>query len=198
MFLRRATQTCAAVWDPALNASGFFQVRVTANRPWNVTPTLRNGHTSLSHRSVCVPAGGVDSTLLQVGKRQSNPGPVQTWDSPSGFTITNWAHLDRVSTIAASLSKSVGGGAHIFRRRLHADWACGSRRAADSAGDVLSIGSFSGPRCSTMQTRASSTAPATATQKRDPDAAEERTDVNKGVKRNESNRVRCLVLPPVG
>ncbi|XP_075997451.1 protein FAM210B, mitochondrial [Genypterus blacodes] len=165
MFLCRATRTYAAVLDRTLNAPGLFRARVKATRPGNVTSALRNGYTSLSPRCVCLSTGAAaQSKSEQVGKRQSNPGPVRAWDSPS-----NWGgHLDRVSTIAASLSTSVGGTSCVFRQRLH----------ADSAVDILFLAGSTGPRWSTMQTRASSTAP--ATQKRDPDAAEDLTAVNKG------------------
>ncbi|KAF7659730.1 hypothetical protein LDENG_00293680 [Lucifuga dentata] len=157
-------------------------MRVKANRLTDVTLTLHNARTFLRYRAVRVSVGGFDSTLAKAGKRQADPGFVQNWDSPSGFIITNWAHFDRVTTIAVNLSKSVGGDSQIHKRRVHGNGLYRGRRAADPVGDVLFVAGVSSPRSCTMQIRASSTA--AATQKRDAESGEERTDISKGEEQN--------------
>ncbi|XP_070759010.1 protein FAM210B, mitochondrial [Enoplosus armatus] len=187
MFLCRTGRLSAAALDQAFKSTGSSLVQVNANRLRDVTLTLRNGHTFQRYQCFCVSAGGVESTLVPLGKQQPDPQQAQNCDLSPGFVTTDWGHLDRVAAIAVNLSTRVqsdGGNSDIIRRPL----ARANRRYSgrgEPAGHVVFTGSWglSSRRCSarTMQTRASSTAAAT----KKSDAGEEQTaDSNKGEEQN--------------
>lgn len=165
MLLCRTGRLSAAALDHAFKSPGSFLVQVTANRERDWTLTLRKGHTFQRHRFFCVSVGSVDSTLVHLRKQPRDPHPIQRWDSPSGFVISEWGRLERVNTIVENLSKSVqtegGGHLHIIRRPLN-----GVKRRHISKGEPVGnvlftpnwgVSSFS---TRTAQIRASSTAAA--------------------------------------
>uniref|UniRef100_UPI0037E917EF protein FAM210B, mitochondrial n=1 Tax=Semicossyphus pulcher TaxID=241346 RepID=UPI0037E917EF len=171
MFLCRTGRLSAAALDQAFKSAGASLVRLKANRLTDGTLTLCKDHTF--HRCFCVAA--VYSTPVHLGKQK----PVQNWDSQAGFVTSDWAHSDRVSAVAVSLSRSVqseGGYSDIIRQpnRLYSS-------RVDLAGNGLITGNW-GVSTWTMQTRSSSTAVATK-KKSDPDV-EPTADNNKGEEQN--------------
>ncbi|XP_040888938.1 protein FAM210B, mitochondrial [Toxotes jaculatrix] len=182
MFLCRTGRLSAAALDQAyqIQTPGSFLAHVKANRLRHGTLTLRKGHTFRWSRSLCGSVGAVDTTPAHLEKQQPDPHHFQSWESSSGFVITDWRHLDRVATIAANVSKSVqsvGGNLDVIRPPfVHAKRRYSSSSRWELAGgNVLFTGSWGVSRrlCSTrtMHTRASSTAAAT----KKSDAGEEQT-----------------------
>ncbi|XP_026162602.1 protein FAM210B, mitochondrial [Mastacembelus armatus] len=175
MFLCRTGRpsVSAAALEQVLKSPGSFPVRVKANRQRDVTLTLCKDHTFQRRRFFCV-----GSTLGHQRKQSSDPHPVQNWDSP-GFVITGWGHLDRLTTIAANLSKRVqtqGGNLDTLRRPL----VDAKRRRGEPLGNVLFTGNWGVSSVSrTMHTRASATA--TATKKSEEDTTDSN---NKGDRQN--------------
>ncbi|XP_030585303.1 protein FAM210B, mitochondrial [Archocentrus centrarchus] len=174
MFLCRT----AAALDVAFKSQGSFLVRVKANRLKDVTLTLREGHSFQRYRCFCASARRVDLAPVHLGKQ--HPELIQNWDVTSSFAArTGWVHLDRVTAVAVSLSKSVhreGAECNIIRE----PFVFTKRRrnsGGDPVGNVLFKGNWdiSSRHCSTrtMQIRSSSTQ--TAAKK-----SEEQTDDNKG------------------
>lgn len=172
MFLCRAGRLSAATLDQALKSAGSFLVQVEANRLKHVTLTLRKEHELQGHRCFCVSVGETRAHL----RKQRQPDR----DSSSGLAITDWAHLDRVAAVAASLSKSAqrqaGSSDLIGQPLVHRNLKGGG-----PGGHVLftGTGGVSSRRCSTntrtMHTRA-------AAAKKSSDAGEEQpSDGNKGV-----------------
>lgn len=176
MFLCRTGRLSAAALEQTFKSTGSFLVQVKAERLRDVTLTLRKDYTFQGHRCVCVSVGGVDSSRAHPGKRQQpEPQPVQKWDTPSGFVITDWAHLNQVAAIAESLSKTAQSRDFIRQPFVRANRRHSSR--GEPGGNVLFTGDWgvSSRRCSswTMQTRASSTKKSVA--------GEEQAADNKGV-----------------
>ncbi|KAM7006548.1 protein FAM210B, mitochondrial [Tautogolabrus adspersus] len=177
MFLCRAGRLSTAALDQAFKSAGSSLVRVKAHRLGDGTLTLRKGHTV--YRCFCLPARCVFSTPDRFGKPNPDPQPAQNWDTHAGFVITDWAHLDRVSAIAVTLSRSVqseGGVSDIIRQPNR---RCYSR--GEPAGNGLFTGNWRVSNA-TMQTRSLSTAVAA---KKTSSAGEEQTaDNNKGEEQN--------------
>ncbi|XP_020492428.2 protein FAM210B, mitochondrial [Labrus bergylta] len=173
MFLCRTGRLSAA----AFKSAGSSLVRVKAHRLGDDTLTLRKGHTV--YRCFCLPAKGVFSTPVRLAKQKPDTQPAQKWHTQAGLVITDWAHSDRVSAIAVTLSRSAqseGGFSDTIR---HPDRRCSGR--GEPAGNGLFTGNW---RVSngTMQTRSLSTAAAT---KKTSSAGEEQTgDNNKGEEQN--------------
>ncbi len=163
--MRRTGKLSAAALDQALKSTGSFLVQVEANRLRDVTLTLHKDRMLQGHRCVCLSVG---STRLYPGKQQPDPQPVQSWDSSSGYVITQWGHLDRI------ISKSVQSP--IRQPLVHTNGRYTS--GGEPAGYVLFTSKWgvSNRHCftRTMQTRAAST--------KKSDAGDEQTaDNNKAV-----------------
>ncbi|XP_034536647.1 protein FAM210B, mitochondrial [Notolabrus celidotus] len=177
MFLCHTGRLSAAALDQAFKSAGSCLVRLKANTLKDGTLTLRNSYSV--HRCFSAPVRGVCLTPVHSGKHQPDPHPVHNWDTQSGFVITDWAHLDRVSAIAVSLSKSVqseGSFSDIIRQ---------PNRHLNSRGGQAGNGLFTGNwRISTgsMQTRSSSTA--AATKKKSEDSEEQTAVYNKEEEQN--------------
>lgn len=189
MFLCRTGRLSAAALDQAFKSPGSFLVQVTANRQRDLSLSLRKDHASQWDRFFCASVGGVDSTLVYLGKQRLDPQPFQKWDSSSGFVIAEWRHLDCVNTIAAHLSKNAQTEScylDIIRQPL-----VGAKRRHISRGERVGYVLFKGNwgvssySTRTMQLRASSTAAGTKK------SEEHTTDNNKGV--NKTIPLHCTV-----
>ncbi|KAM3621224.1 uncharacterized protein V6R79_008176 [Siganus canaliculatus] len=179
MLLCRSGRLSAAVLDQSFKSAGSYLVQVKANRLKDVTLTLHKHRTLHGHRRFCVSVR-VDSNRAHPENGPRDPQPAQKkWDSLSGFVITEWKHLDRVSAVAVSLSKSVqsaGGNPDILRS---------TSRRLNSSGEALGDGLFTGNwdvscrpySTSSMQTRAAST-------KRGDAGEGQAADSNKGEEQN--------------
>lgn len=179
MFLCRTRRLSAAALDQVFRSAGLFP-----NRLKDVTPTLRNHRTLQAHRCFCA---SVDSTPVHRGRRPADPPrPVRSWDSPSGFVITDWAHLNRVTSIAVNISRRVQSDAGklgfvqpplVHAKRHYSSGGGGGEPVGyvlfTSNRRVSSRHCFTG----TMQTRAAST-------KKSEAAEEKTTDSFKGEHQN--------------
>lgn len=171
MFLCRTRRLSAAALDQVFRSAGPFPVQVKANRLKDVTLTLRKDRTLQAHRCFCA---SVDSTPVHPGRQPADPPrPVQIWDSSSGFVITDWGHLNRVTSIAVNISRRVQSDAgklgFVKPPFVH------TKRHYSSGGEPVGYVLFTSKRrvssrhcfTSTMQTRAAST--------KKSDAGEEKT-----------------------
>lgn len=177
MFLSRTGRLPAVALDQAFKSAGSCLLRLKANTLKEGALTLRNYYSV--HRCFCAPVRAVCSTPVRSGTHHHDPKPVQNWGTQSGFVTTDWAHLDRVSAIAASLSRSVqseGGFSDIIRQ---------PNRRYSSRGGPAGNGLFTshgGVSTGSMQTRSSSTA--AATKKRSEADEEQAADGNKEEEQN--------------
>ncbi|CAJ1050380.1 protein FAM210B%2C mitochondrial [Xyrichtys novacula] len=178
MYFCRTGRLSAAAVDQALKSVRSSLTTTLRDD----TVTLRKGYTV--HRGLCAPVRGVCSTPVRFWKHQPDPQkqkqqPAHNWDTQSGFVISDWAHLDRVSAVAVSLSRSVqtrGGFPDLIRQPNKRSVSKGG-----PAGNALFTGN-SGVSVGTMQTRSASTA---AAAKKKSEAGEEQTaDNNKEVEQN--------------
>lgn len=152
MLLCRTGRLSAAARDHAFRSPGSFLVQVKANRLRDVALTLRKDRTFQGHRCFCA-----DSAHLR--KQRPDPQPATTRESPCGFVSADWAHLHRVSAVAANLSRLVHreGTSHLI--------VCANRRhigRAELPAHVVFTErhrGLSGRRCATgtMHTRGLST-----------------------------------------
>lgn len=169
MLLSRCGRLSAAAVDQAFKSAGSFVVRLKANRLRDVSVNLHSGHTFQRHRFLRASLGAVDPSRAHLRKHNADH-PVHNWDASCGFITADWGHLNRVTSVAVGLSKSVQreGGEVDFIRLGYTKRRHNSR--GEPAGNVL----FTGNSSTTMQTRSSST----ATKKSE--AGEGQTDSNKG------------------
>uniref|UniRef100_A0AAQ5ZCD7 DUF1279 domain-containing protein n=1 Tax=Amphiprion ocellaris TaxID=80972 RepID=A0AAQ5ZCD7_AMPOC len=150
MLLCRTGRLSAAALGQAFKSGSFL---VQTNGPWDVTVTAR---TVQRYRLLCASVGGADPSRAHLEKRK--PAPPQNWNATFGFVTTDWGSLDRVATVAASLSKSVqreDGEVDTIRRPLVYAKRRQNSRGEPAAGNVWFTGSCELSR--TMHTRASST-----------------------------------------
>lgn len=182
MFLCRTRGLSAAALDQVFRSAGLFPGQVKANRLKDVTLTLRKDRTLQAHRCFCA---SVDSNPVHRRRQPADPPqPARSWDSSSGFVITDWGHLNRVTSIAVNISRRVQSDAgklgFVKPPLVHT-----KRHYYSSGGEPVGYVLFTSERrvpsrhcfTSTMQTRAAST--------KKSDAAEEKTtDSYKGEHQN--------------
>lgn len=154
MFLCRTGRLSAAAVDQTAKSTGSFLLQAKASRLRNVTLTLHNNNTFQQHRRFCVSGGVVDSTRFKP--------PLQNGDPLSGFVVTDWRRLNRVTATALNLPQSAQSAAcsDVIREPLVRTNRRHSCRE-EPVGNVLFTGNWVGfsRRCAswTTQIRASST-----------------------------------------